>query len=142
MLLKLDDNAVHPYATLPSTNNCVKPKNSQIIRFAGLKISTINQNTKKEEINDSDKLLCGELDVTDCNLDYNIGNNFYNHLMIICGKRKDVDACQGDSGGGMLDNANVLHGVLVTIGSKVCQSPVHFMDICSYRTWISKITNN
>ncbi|XP_069385415.1 serine protease 1-like [Paralichthys olivaceus] len=80
----------------------------------------------------SPTLQCANTDVVNCQ---------NNHQHWICCSRHGVDACVGDSGGGLVYN-NMIYGVIVMVHRTiVCGLPLLSMDLCHgpYNQWIRRI---
>ncbi|XP_022520415.2 kallikrein-6-like [Astyanax mexicanus] len=125
MLLKLKNPFKLPTIKLPDPINCRTPP----IKTKGN--------------------LC--LEVTDCqdmsdylhHKDPSMRSYAYDRIFCAEGFKNMVDACKGDSGGSMMvkeGGDDVLYGVLKGSHDIMCHSPVKFLDVCRYRSWIRKIT--
>ncbi|KAM3623972.1 uncharacterized protein V6R79_017548 [Siganus canaliculatus] len=91
-------------------------------------------------------LQCADIDIVDCapyrnRLHKNDRRIYrqYGYQCWFCGQSPTVDACFGDSGGGVVFNG-MIYGVIAFTGDvkRVCSRPVGFMDLChpDYASWI------
>ncbi|KAL7824334.1 hypothetical protein AOLI_G00329760 [Acnodon oligacanthus] len=113
-------------------------------RFYGWVTAKVLRNSLKGETVYTNKLQCGDLLVTPCESKsvYKVTDLFigtYQHLLCAWNPDMQVDACGGDSGGG-LTVGGLLYGVVTGAPDYLCGRTVPFMDVCSYRTWIKKVT--
>ncbi|KAL7825811.1 hypothetical protein SRHO_G00335490 [Serrasalmus rhombeus] len=132
---------------LPSKNDCNTPlTKGSIVHVNGLFEAPIDPSTSikgPSVTHNADTLHCGELKITDCE-DMSVYRNHptlhpYSYSWFLCAQdpNGNVDSCEGNSGGSMLQS-NVLYGVIQSSDAKKCGLPVAFMDVCKYRDWIEK----
>uniref|UniRef100_A0A3Q0RFL4 Peptidase S1 domain-containing protein n=1 Tax=Amphilophus citrinellus TaxID=61819 RepID=A0A3Q0RFL4_AMPCI len=83
-------------------------------------------------------LECGESDTLQCAVTAVVACPAHNRPgHVFCGQRAGVDACYGDSGGGVVFKDR-LHGVIsfTCNTTHACAAPAGFMNVCSYLGWI------
>uniref|UniRef100_A0A3Q1EZ90 Peptidase S1 domain-containing protein n=1 Tax=Acanthochromis polyacanthus TaxID=80966 RepID=A0A3Q1EZ90_9TELE len=94
-------------------------------------------------------LHCADIPVVDCtNYRHHLQTNFpnfyqnKNYQHWFCGQSPTVDACHGDSGGGVVYNGQI-YGVFSFSGDNqfACAQPAAFMNLChpEYNAWITRI---
>ncbi|XP_044201449.1 trypsin-4-like isoform X3 [Thunnus albacares] len=144
MLLKLPSPTRIRPVPLPS---CRKGPKIEKVQIAGHAATTGGPNNIRTP-GKSPTLQCADIEVASCNgLKKTLKKEnpyFYQkmlYLHLFCGKSPRVDACDGDSGGGVVYKGKII-GVVSFTGnmSYVCAEPVVFMDICNqeYMKWIKE----
>uniref|UniRef100_A0A3B1K6J0 Peptidase S1 domain-containing protein n=1 Tax=Astyanax mexicanus TaxID=7994 RepID=A0A3B1K6J0_ASTMX len=135
MLVKLKQSySTPPKIKLPDHNNCKSPSIGTTVRFAGRFIasSTTAGDLKGTFFSDTEKID----DVLKLSLLILLSVFF---LL----SSSQTKLTQGNSGGGMFvqeGGVDVLYGVVKGSSKIICGDPVFFLDVCSYRAWIRKIT--
>ncbi|XP_029911148.1 trypsin-4-like [Myripristis murdjan] len=89
------------------------------------------------------QLQCANVSVVDC-----VASNLqppgqipFRNQHYFCGQAPGVDACDGDSGGGVVYKGQI-YGVISGSGRWAHLCPIRFMDVChaDYRRWIKQTT--
>lgn len=139
MLLKLSKatDAITPIQ-LPDCSAHLKINAVQIAGYG----PTTADSTGKRLPGEAHNLQCADINVVDCKKLRDL-NRLTNPKRLdqhwFCGQSSKVDACHGDSGGGVVYN-DIIYGVIAFTGDPehVCNEAVGFMDVCAYKDWIEK----
>ncbi|XP_051802481.1 trypsin-3-like [Acanthochromis polyacanthus] len=154
MLLQLPPNLnlnpnIQPIA-LPNCGNQPRHDRHHTVEIAGhgaIVADWNNYNERRPRV--VPDLHCADIPVVDCtdyrhHLQTNFPN-FYqnkNYQHWFCGQSPTVDACHGDSGGGVVYNGQI-YGVFSFSGDNqfACAQPAAFMNLChpEYNAWITRI---
>ncbi|XP_030295286.1 anionic trypsin-2-like isoform X1 [Sparus aurata] len=122
---------------LPYCANHPTPRNV-MVQIAGHGATTAGPGGKRNP-GEVQHLQCADVKAIDCPW----AKTPNQYQKVFCGqtddKTKPVDACHGDSGGGVVYKDRI-YGVIVTVDKKACTAPVEFMDVCGYMPWITQIT--
>ncbi|XP_058496193.1 trypsin-4-like [Solea solea] len=140
MLVKLPSKTQTQTVRLPNCQN--RPKLGDTVQIAGHASSVSGPNNERQP-GYTATLQCADTTIVDCQHMINgmINYHAYSHQKWICGQKPNVDACKGDSGGGVVYK-NRIYGVIVVVNANyTCTSPAAFMDICHnpYIQWINRI---
>ncbi|XP_072249478.1 trypsin-2-like [Leuresthes tenuis] len=131
MLLKLPSPTKIKPVTIPDCKNRLKVGDK--VQIAGNAATTMGPNNERKP-NFTLKLQCADIDVIDCKkLSDALKRNAYQRRVYqdwFCGQTPNKDACQGDSGGGVLYQDEI-YGVISFTGdhNKACSEPIGFMDV-------------
>ncbi|MED6273747.1 hypothetical protein CHARACLAT_009669 [Characodon lateralis] len=147
MLLKLPDTAAIPNGVrpieLPDCQN--QPDLDNAMQIAGLASTSGSFFTSRQPGYTPD-LQCVNINKVSCTRlrEQQLSeNSWYSYQHWFCGQTPGVDACFGDSGGGV-EYRGRLYGIITFTGDPVhpCRKPMGFMDLChqDYRSWIEKTT--
>ncbi|XP_047198378.1 serine protease 1-like [Hippoglossus stenolepis] len=141
MLLKLPEAVGITPVPLP---DCKHPPNiSAVVQIAGHASTKVGPNNAKQR-GSSDTLQCADMDVIDCETYISDlrekFKKFYEekkHEHWICTRRPLVDACCGDSGGGVVYKDKI-YGVISHGDTHVAVDPLASSDLCyePYLNWI------
>nr|XP_043884396.1 anionic trypsin-2-like [Solea senegalensis] len=139
MLVKLPSKTQTQTVQLPDCQN--PPRLGDTVQIAGHGASTSGPNNERQP-NYTAALQCADTTIVDCQRIKRMKNyHTYAHEQLMCGQKPGVDACKGDSGGGVVYK-NRIYGVIVRGNANyTCTTPAKFMDICHnpYIQWINRI---
>ncbi|XP_035856799.1 kallikrein-8-like isoform X3 [Sander lucioperca] len=98
----------------------------------GATVQIAGYGPKAQDGGPSDTLQCANNKVVSC--------SDQNDQFRFCGQSSGVSTCSGDSGGGVVYNGRIYGVVRGLDRTNICMEKSAFVNVCSYRKWIKKIT--